>query len=97
MKHSRLANLFGAVAIGLVASTLNAQATIDENKFLLIRNDQPIEDINLVQINENSLVAGDSSGGWRVVGLDICGDYVSLYLVGAAVNGIRAGEQIHGL
>jgi len=72
MKNVHLANLFGAVAFGLVASALNAQSTGDENKFLLIRNDQPIEDINLVQINEQTLVVGDSSGGWHVVNLDNC-------------------------
>ncbi len=72
MKYVRLTNLFGAVALGLAASAINAQSTFDENKFLLIRNDQPIEDINLVQISEQSLVAGDTSGGWRVINLSNC-------------------------
>ena len=72
MKYLRIANLFGAVALGLVASATIAQPEPIENKFLLIRNDQPIEAINLVQINEQTLVAGDSSGGWRVVNLNNC-------------------------
>ncbi|MCH8822107.1 MAG: hypothetical protein IH984_01240 [Planctomycetes bacterium] len=72
MKYLRIANLFGAVALGLVASASIAQPEPIENKFLLIRNDQPIEAINLVQINEQTLVAGDSSGGWRVVNLNKC-------------------------